>query len=174
VTTATLDNIQITGTTSQEGINGLSVSAFTLTNSTLANCGTSGSIEEGCVKMRELTGTSSINNTDLSFPGQDVVEIVNTTGSLLLNVDNSTFRDSQSSANGGNGLQVRSQTTASVILNVNNSSFLRNRTNGIQATAINSASNDVDVTGCTIDPGTGIGIGMDLDADNTGNLKFNV
>jgi hypothetical protein len=175
VQTVTLDTVNISGTTTQEGINGLTVSNFTLSNSTIANCGTSGSVEEGCIKMRELTGTAAITSSDLSFPAQDVVEIVNTVGpGLLLNVNGSTFRDSQSSGAGGNGLQVRSQGTASVIMNVNSSSFLRIRTNGIQATAINSASNDVDVTTSTFDPGTGIGIGLDLDADNTGNLKFNV
>ncbi len=175
VTTVTLDNINVTGTTAQEAINGLNVSTFTLSNSTLANCGTSGAVEEGCIKMRELTGTCSITGSDLSFPGQDVVEIVNTAGpTLTLNVNNSTFRDSQSSGTGGNGLQARSQGTASMVLNVTSSSFLRLRTNGLQATAINSASNDVDVTTSTFDPDTGIGIGLDLDADNTGNLVFNV
>ena len=39
VTTVTLDNLNVTGTTAQEGINGLNVSTFSLTNSTLANCG---------------------------------------------------------------------------------------------------------------------------------------
>lgn len=175
VTTVTLDNINVTGTTSQQAINGLNVSAFTLTNSTLANCGSSGSVEEGCIKMRELTGTCSITGSELSFPGQDVVEIVNTAGpALTLNVSNSILRDSQSSSAGGNGLQVRSQGTASMVVNVTSSSFLRLRTNGLQATAINSASNDVDITGSTFDPGTGTMIGMDLDADNTGNLVFNV
>ena len=125
--------------------------------------------------MRELTGTCSISGSNLSFPGQDVVEIVNTAGpALTLNVDASVFRDSQSSANGGNGLQARSQGTASMVLNVTNSSFLRLRTNGLQATAINSASNDVDVTTSTFDTGTGTMIGLDLDADDTGTLVFNI
>ena len=173
--TVTLDNINISGTTAQEGINGNNVSAFTLSNSTMTNCGTSGTIEEGCVKMRELTGTCSISESDLSFPGADVVEIVNTAGpALTLNVANSTFRDSQSSSSGNTGLQARSQGTASMVLNVTNSSFLRIRTVGLQATAINSASNDVDVTNSTFDTTPGTMIGLDLDADNTGTLAFNV
>jgi hypothetical protein len=175
VTGVTLDNLNVTGTTSQEAINGLNVSTFSLNNSTLANCGTSGSIEEGCIKMRELTGTCSITGSDLNFPGQDVVEIVNTVGpALTLNVSGSQFRDSQSSSAGGNGIQARSQGTASMVLNITNNQFLRLRTNGVQATAINSASNDVDITNNTFDPNTGTMIGIDLDADNTGNLVFNV
>jgi hypothetical protein len=61
-----------------------------------------------------------------------------------------------------------------MVLNVTNSSFLRIRTVGLQATAINSASNDVDVSNSTFDTGTGTMIGLDLDADNTGTLVFNV
>jgi VCBS repeat-containing protein len=175
VTTVSLDNINITGTTAQQAINGINVSNFTLNNSTLANCGTSGTIEESCIKMRGLTGTSSITNSDLSFPGADVVEIVNSAGpTLTLNVDNSTFRDSQSSSAGNTGIQARSEGTASIVLNVTNSSFLRIRTVGLHATAINSASNDVDVTNSTFDAGTGTMIGLDLDADNSGILVFNV
>ncbi len=172
VTTATLDNVNISGTTAQEGINGVTVSDFSLLNSTIANCGAA--VEEGCVKMRGLTGTAAITNSNISFPGQDVVEIVNSSGSLLLNVNSSTFRDSQASGNGGNGIQMRSEGTANTIMNVNSCTFLRIRTNGIQATAINSATNDVDVTTSTFDPDTGTMIGLDLDADNTGNLKFNI
>ncbi|MBK7470658.1 MAG: cadherin-like domain-containing protein [Betaproteobacteria bacterium] len=174
VSTITLDNINVTGTTAQQAINGITVSNFTLSNSTLANCGTSGTVEEGCIKMRELTGTSAITNSSLTFPAQDVVEIVNTTGSLTLDVTGSTLSDSQSSTAGGNGLQVRAQGTANIVLDVTNNSFLRLRTNGLHATAINTATNDVDVTGNTFDPGTGTMIGIDLDADNTGTLKFNV
>jgi hypothetical protein len=61
-----------------------------------------------------------------------------------------------------------------MVLNVTNSSFLRIRTVGLQATAINSASNDVDVSNSTFDTGAGTMIGLDLDADNTGTLVFNV
>lgn len=175
VTGVTLDRLAVSGTTAQEAINGISVSTFALTNSTLTNCGTSGTVEEGCIKMRELTGTSSISDSDLSFPGADVVEIVNSVGpALTLNVSNATFRDSQSSAVGNTGLQARSQGTASMVLNVTNSSFLRIRTVGLQATAINNARNDVDVSNSTFDTGPGTMIGLDLDADNTGTLVFNI
>ncbi len=180
VSGAAFDRINITGTTVEEGINGNNVSNFSLSNSTLTNCGTNGGGadlpgEESCIKMRELTGTSSITNSDLSFPSADVVEIVNTAGPLLtLNVNSSIFRDSQSSASGNTGLQARSQGTASMALNVTNSSFVQIRTVGLQATAINSASNDVDVSNSTFDTGTGTMIGLDLDADNTGTLVFNV
>ena len=160
VSGVTLDNINITGTTAQEAINGLTVSDFSLTNSTLANCGNGP--EEGCIKMRELTGTSTISGSSLSFPGADVVEIVNTSGSLTLNVSNSTFRDSQSSGSGNTGIQLRNQGTSTGIVNVTNSTFLRIRTVGLNVQAINTASADVDVSTSTFDPGTGTMIGIDL------------
>jgi hypothetical protein len=156
----------------EEGINGINVAGFTLNNSTLSNCGNE--VEEGCIKMRNLSGTAAITNSDLAFPGADVMEVVNSTGNLTLNVSNSIFRDSQSSAVGNTGLQVRAEGTSNTILNVTTSQFLRIRTVGLHATAINSGSNDVDVDQNSFDPGTGTMIGMDLDADHTGNLKFNV
>jgi uncharacterized repeat protein (TIGR01451 family) len=172
VNTVTLNNINITGTTAQEGINGLTVSGFSLLNSTVTNCGNA--IEEGCIKMREMTGTCAITNSDLAFPGADCVEIVNTSGSLTLNIDNSTFRDSQASSVGNTGIQLRNQGTASGVLNVTNSSFTRIRTVGLNVQAINTGSADVDVTNNAFDPDTGTMIGIDLDADNSANLVFNI
>lgn len=182
VSNIALDNLNVTGTMVEEGLNGITVSDLTIANSLFGGSAASAcgnEVEEGCLKLRNLTGTCSISNSEFAFAGADAAEIVNTTGNLLLNVNNSTFRDTQASASGNTGLQVRSQSTTvgqGVIVNVNNSSFLRIRTVGLHVTAINSASADVDVTGCTFDPGPAPGtmIGMDLDADNSGVLKFNV
>jgi hypothetical protein len=70
----------------EEGINGIGVSNFALTNSTVGNssshCGDA--VEEGCIKMRELTGASSIVNSTLSFAAEDTVEILNTGGQSYL------------------------------------------------------------------------------------------
>jgi hypothetical protein len=121
-----------------------------------------------------MVGVCSITGSDLSFPGAEVVEIVNTSGSLTLNVNNSTFRDSQSSGTGGTGIQLRNQGSASGIVNVLNSFFLRIRTVGLNVQAINNGSSDVDVTGSTFDPGIGTMIGMDFSADDSATLMFNV
>ncbi len=173
VTGVTLDTINISGTTAQEGINGISVSNFTLNNSNITGCGNA--VEEGCIKMRELTGSCAITNSDLSFPAADVVEIVNTIGPLMtLNVTGSTLRDNQTSPVGNTGLQARAQGTSSMVLNINNSSILRIRTHGLNAQAINSGSNDIDVTNSTFDAGSGDMIGMSLEADNSATLVFNV
>jgi hypothetical protein len=179
VSTVTLDNLDITGTIAEQGINGRDVSNFTLKDSLIGGslasmCGNA--VEEGCVKMRNLTGTSAITNSELAFAGEDVVEIYNPAGgTLLLNVDNSTFRDTQSAANGGCGIIARND-AGTMTVNVNNSNFNRIRTTGLKTVANLTATADVDVTGNTFDPGAapGVGIGIDLDADNTATLRFNI
>jgi co-chaperonin GroES (HSP10) len=183
VNNVTLDNLNISGT-NQQGIIGVTVNNFALNNSTIANAGSSGaSSEEGALKMRELTGLVTLNNDDFSFSAGPTVEIKNTAGSLILNSDSSTYRDTQSSSSGQNGLQVIVEGTTSVhpsaIVNLTNDSFLRLRSTGVQVSAqgstdTGSASADVDITGSTFDPGTGTMIGIDLDADDASTLVFNI
>ncbi|MBK9982120.1 MAG: hypothetical protein IPP15_06785 [Saprospiraceae bacterium] len=188
VSTVTLDNLNITGTIAEIGINGISVSNLTFTNSTidhagLVNGGSDLVSEEGAIKMRDLTGTFTLDNDNLTFSGGITVEIKNTTGNLLLNTNNTTYSDTQSSGNGQGGLQVLTTGTTTVhpgaIVNVNSCSFLRLRTHGVNVQSVGttdagSATSDVDITTSTFDPGTGTMIGIDLDADDASTLKFNV
>ncbi|MGB4846979.1 MAG: hypothetical protein WBP41_03625, partial [Saprospiraceae bacterium] len=190
VSTVTLDNLNITGTIAETGINGISVSNLSFTNSTISNAGLNGGgsdlpAEEGAMKMRELTGTLTLDNDNLTFSGGITVEIKNTTGSLLLNTNNSTYSDTQSSPNGQGGLQVITTGTTSVhpsaIVNVNSCNFLRLRTHGVNIQSVGttdagSATSDVDITTSTFDvgPTPGTMIGMDLDADDASTLKFNI
>jgi hypothetical protein len=183
VNNVALDNIDISGT-NQEGIIGVTVNNFALTNSTIANVGNTS--EEGAIKMREVTGLMTLTNDDLSFSGGQTVEIKNTSGNLILNVGNTTMRDTQSSASGQGGLQVIATGTTSVhpsaVVNVTNSNFLRLRTNGVNIQAVGStpttgsASIDVDISGSTFNAGSAPGtmIGIDLDADQASTMVFNV
>ena len=135
--------------------------------------------------MREVTGLVTLNNDDLSFSAGQTVEIKNTTGNVIVNVDNTTMRDTQTATTGQGGLQVIVTGTTSVhpsaIVNVTDSDFLRLRTNGVNVQAVGttdagSASIDVDITGSTFDAGAAPGtmIGIDLDADDASTLVFNV
>ena len=179
-----LNNIDISGT-NQEGVIGVSVDGLTLNGSTIDHAGSTDSAEEGAIKMREVTGTVTMNNDDFSFSGGQTVEIKNTTGNLILNIDSTTMRDTQSSASGQGGLQVITTGTTSVhpsaVVNVTNDSFLRLRTHGVNIQSVGttdsgSANSDVDITGSTFDPGNAPGtmIGIDLDADDASTLLFNV
>jgi hypothetical protein len=175
-TTTTLDRINITGTIAEEGINGNSVNGLVLSNSNIGtaagHCGDA--VEEGCMKMRQWSGTSSITSSDLAFAAEDVLEILNQSGTLTLTVTGSTFRDTQPNPPGSTGIIARSRGTGSMILNIVNSNFLRLRSNAFNATSQDSASLDVDVSGSTFDSEAGIGIGIVLASDNTSNMVFNI
>jgi hypothetical protein len=172
-TTVTLDRINITGTIAEEGIN---VNGLTLSNSTIGNasshCGDA--VEEGCMKMRQWSGSGVISNSTLSFAAEDVVEILNTSGTLTLNVSGSTFSDTQPNPPGSTGIIARSRGTGSMIINVTSSNFLRLRSNAFNATSQDSANLDVDVSTSTFDSEAGIGIGVVLASDNTSNMVFNI
>lgn len=171
VSTIALDNVDISGT-NQQGINGNTVSGFSLNNSTIFNVGNE--VEEGAIKMRGLTGTASITNSTLAFSAAETVEIVNASGTLTLNVNNSTFRDTQASGVGGTGIQLRNTGTSTGIVNITNSTFLRIRTVGLNVQSLNTATSDVDVSSSTFNPDTGTMIGIDLAADNASTLNFNI
>jgi hypothetical protein len=172
VDTVVLDNVDISGTTAQYAINGRNVARFSLANSTATACGDE--VNEGCLRMVNTTGTSSITDSNLSFPSERAAQFENLTGMLALTVSGSTFRDTQSSGLGADGLEMLVRGTSNVTLDVNNSSFLRNRTNGLQVLVEDAGLGNVDVTGSTFDRQAGIGIGMDLSASDTGELTFNV
>ena len=106
-----LGNDQISGT-NQEGIIGVNVNNFAFNDGAITGAGNAA--EEGAIKMRELTGIATMNNDDFSFSAAQTVEIKNTAGDLVLNIDNTTMRDTQSSATGEGGLQVVTTGTTSV------------------------------------------------------------
>jgi hypothetical protein len=172
VNTAVLDNVDIGGTTAQYAINGRSVANFSLQNSTATACGNE--VNEGCLRLVDTTGTSNITNSNLSFPSERAAQIENTTGTLALTVANSTFRDTQSSVLGADGLEMLIRGTSNVTVDITGSSFLRNRTNGLQVLVEDTGVGNVDVTGSTFDRAAGIGIGLDLSASDTGQLTYNV
>jgi uncharacterized repeat protein (TIGR01451 family) len=172
VTNAVLDNVDVTASV-QQGINGLNVFGFSLQNSTVANAGSG--VNEGCLRMIGLTGISNIIASDLSFASERVALVENTDApNLEMTVTGSTFRDTQSSGTGADGLELNFLGSSSATIDVVNSFFLRNRTNGLQIFSQGSSIVGADITGSTFDRGAGIGIGMDLAASDTGSLTFNV
>ncbi|MCK7594972.1 beta strand repeat-containing protein [Pseudomarimonas salicorniae] len=169
---ATLHNVDISGTVAQYAINGRDVVNFVLRSSITTNCGNG--VNEACLRLVNSTGTSEISNTDMAFASDRIAQIENTSGSLSLTVSNSTFRDTQSSGNGADGLEILARGTSSLTVDVVNSQFLRNRTHGLQVQVADNASVGIDVTGSRFDRGTGSGLGIDLDASGSGSLTYNV
>jgi hypothetical protein len=138
VTGAALNNIDISGT-ADNGITGLNVSNFTMDNSTITQAGNNAN--ESGIEFSNLSGTSSISNTSITFSETNSLDIVNTDVNLNLTLNNVTFSDTQTVSSGGatnlngeGGLQFRSFSSAAgapvTDINVLDSDFLRLRTQG--------------------------------------------
>ena len=169
---ATLTNLDIDGS-GQIGINGVGVDGLTIDGSTVFNAGDE--VNEGCLQMFNLSGTSAITSSDFAFPSERAAFVRNTVaGNLGLTVSGSTFRDTQSSMLGADGLELDFFSTATGTIDVTNSSFLRNATKGIQVDSEDTSVVGIDVTSSTFDPGSGTGIGLDLDSADSAQLSFNV
>ena len=172
VSAIVLDNTDLDGS-GQIGINGVNVSGLTLENSDIRNCGDE--VNEGCLQVFGLSGTSAISNSSIAFPSERAAYITNTNSpNLILSVINSTFSDTQSSAVGADGLELNFMGSSTATVDVVDSAFRRNRSNGLQVLAQGSSTVGVDITGSTFDRESGIGIGMDLAASDNAGLDFNV
>jgi len=171
VTGAMLDNVAVDGST-QQGLNGVGVSGLSVISSSILNAGDE--VNEGSVRLINLSGTSQITDSDIGLASERAALIENTSApNLVLSVDGSTFRDT-SAGLGADGLEMAFFGTSTATLDVTSSSFLRNRTNGIQVIAEDTAQIGIDVTGSTFLPQPGSGIGLDLATADSGSLTFNV
>ena len=183
-TLATLDNLNITGTMVENGINLLNVANFKLDNSVLDGCGNDAN-QEVCVKAQNLSGTSTVNSTEIRFSETESFVVINTDVSWNLTMSGSTIRDTQTvsagggaNINGEGGFSFRSFSVAAgqpvTTINIVNSSFLRLRTQAIQPFADDDTILNIDITGCTIDSGAGIGTGIDLNGNDLATVNFNI
>jgi hypothetical protein len=171
VTGATLDNVDISDS-EEQGINALTLSGFNLLNSTITECGTD--VNEGCLRAVNLTGASSIQNSDLSFAHERVVQILNTNANLNLTVTGSTFRDTQASIDGADGLELDLNGTSNVTAVISGNTFLRDRTSAVQVVARDTATVDVDIKNNSVDVDGGIGKGYEFGAEDSADLDFEI
>src|SRR5262249_53416838 len=88
VTNVTLDRLSLSGSV-QQGINGLNVTGFTLSNSTLANLGNEA--DEDGIHVFNMLGTSSITNTTITSSGDDNVNIQNASGTGTITITGGSF-----------------------------------------------------------------------------------
>lgn len=179
VTTATLDNVDISGTTAEEGINVRNTSNFSLLGSNLINCGIPSSgadTEESCLYAIDMFGTCAINNSSLTVPSERAAVIYNNSKTLALTVNGSTFGDNQGQLLGADGLEIDNNGAGNLTLDIINSTFLKPKTNGLQVITNGTSFSSVDVTGSTFNPGpapTGAAA-MDLIMNNSGDMDFNI
>lgn len=176
VTNVILTNVDISGTTTQQGINAREVNGFQLLNSSIINAGTGGQPEEGSLYAINLFGTVEIDNTTMTFPGGRCVTIYNTSRTIDMDVTNSSFTDTQTSAVGADAFEYSAFGTSVTTMDIDNNDFLRSKTNGIQIIHEDNSTGSVDITNNTIDydgaPGGGAGI--DFDAADNANVDFNI
>ncbi|KRC78957.1 beta strand repeat-containing protein [Sphingomonas sp. Root241] len=176
VATAVFENINITGTIADNGITGINVSNFQLNNSLITGAG-DGAHESG-IEFSNLSGTSSLTNTEIALSETNSLDIVNTDVNLNLTLNNVIFRDTQTSGIGEGGLQFRSFSSAAgtptTNIDIIDSDFLRIRTQGIQIIGEDDSVVSVDITNSVIDSQTGIGAGIDINGNDTSTVRFNI
>lgn len=171
-----LTNIDISGTTTNQGINAREVVNFQLLNSTITQAGTGGQGEEGGVYALNLSGNCAITNTTIDFSGGRNVTIYNISKMTTMNVSSSTFNDTQASGVGADGFEMSTFGTSNTTLDVSNCTFLRNKTNAIQYIGADNSISSVDMTGNTMNHVNNVlgGGTIDLDAEDNADVDFNL
>lgn len=179
---ASLDNVDIDGA-ADSGVVGINVADFVMSDSTITQAGNA--VHESGLEFSNLSGDSSISNTDISFSETNGLDIINTDVDLNLVLDNVTIRDSQTvtgggplNPNGDGGLQVRSFSSAAgapvTNIDIIDSDFVRLRTQAIQIIGDDDSIVSVDIVNNLIDSEATIGTGIDLNAGGTSQYAFNV
>ncbi len=182
-TLATFDNLNLTGTMVENGVTAIGVANFKFDNSLIDGAGNE--VHESGIEAQNLSGTVTVNNTEIRFSETDAFAVTNTDTSVNLTISSSTFRDSQTvsaggpvNINGEGGFQFRSFSVAAgqptATINITNSSFLRLRTQAIQPFAQDDTILNIDITGCTLDAQADIGTGIDINSDDTATVNFNI
>ncbi|HEY5883589.1 MAG TPA: LamG-like jellyroll fold domain-containing protein, partial [Pyrinomonadaceae bacterium] len=182
-TLATFDNLNLTGTMVENGVTAIGVANFKFDNSLIDGAGND--VHESGIEAQNLSGTATVNNTEIRFSETDAFAVTNTDTSVNLMISSSTFRDSQTQFSGGpvntngeGGFQFRSFSVAAgqptATINILNSSFLRLRTQSLQVFSNDDTTINLDLTGSTIDSQADIGTGIDINADDTSTFNFNI
>jgi len=167
VSGASFSNVTVDGS-AQVGINGTSVSGFSLTNSEVKNAGNE--TGESGIQFQNLSGTSTITSSNIHNNFARQMTVFNTAGSGTTTITGSTFANS-TAPNGQQGILWQTSGAANNTLTVNGSTFSSNASTALQADVINAvALLNVNVGTSTF---TSNGNAVVLDA-NGGTMNFDV
>ena len=167
VSGASFSNVTVDGS-AQVGINGTSVSGFSLTNSEVKNAGNE--LGESGIQFQNLSGTSTITGSNIHNNFARQMTVFNTAGSGTTTVTGTTFANS-TAPNGQQGILWQTSGAANNTLTVNGSTFSSNASTAIQADVINAvALLNVNVGTSTF---TSNGNAVVLDASG-GTMNFDV
>ena len=167
----------------ENGVTAIGVANFKFDNSVIDGPGNE--VHESGIEAQNLSGTATVNNTEIRFSETDAFAVTNTDTSVNLTISGSTFRDSQTVSSGGavntngeGGFQFRSFSVIagqpSATINITSSSFLRLRTQAVQVFAQDDTIINLDITGSTLDSQADIGTGIDINSDDTATFSFNI
>jgi hypothetical protein len=182
VTTVNLDRLNVNGT-AEHGVNGRTVTDFSLTNSSILNSGDSGS--EFAVSLFELFGTAGggtenlISGNTLSDAGEHVIFVRTSTATNSspsspdrLVISSNTIADpgTRNAASGsqGDGITVSLRGTANFQTVVQNNTFNTSETgtDGVQVDAGDTSRSDATITGNHFNGSYSVG-GTNIAAYNT-------
>ncbi len=163
-----------------DGITGLNVTNFTLSNSTISSNGNA--VLERGIDITNLLGTSSITGSTLTGNAEDNLYVKNGTGTLTLTVSTTTFSNNSATI-GNDGIHflaadVSGSNNANMSITVTNSVFTNHRGDHFQATTdaattgtqtVVFQNNDLNNT-----VGTNLGAGLTLNPGGNATVNFNI
>lgn len=171
----TLDNLNLTGTMAEQGINGNTVSNFTLANSSIVNAGNEP--DEDGIHFFNMSGTSAITNTILNCTvatpnttgGDDHLNLQTNTGTLNLTISGG----SATNANKGSGylFGIRGNTNATI--NFSGATSQNNFSGGIVADSFDTATMALNVTNGTVSSGNNDQLSVSAGDNTTVDLNAN-
>ncbi|MER8982634.1 inverse autotransporter beta domain-containing protein [Mesorhizobium sp. M0870] len=142
VSTATLDRIAISGG-AEQGINGNTVSNFTLSNSSISNAG-NGADEDG-IHFYNMSGISAVTNTTITGSGDDNFQLQTQSGTLALTISGG----SSTGAVLGSGYLFGIRGTSNATINFSGANSSNNFSGGIVADAFDSSTMNLNVINST-------------------------
>jgi uncharacterized repeat protein (TIGR01451 family) len=176
----TLDNTVISGSSGNNGLHATGLSGLTFEHCEIhdnaTNSGVAGGTEAWNVRLDEVTGTVTVDNSHLYNSYAMVMGTVNhTTTSIAIYVTNSTFDGG--SINNGSSLLAQAFDTASLILSFTGSTSNNGRNGeGVDANYNNSSTGSFTVLNSSFDNnGVDNGGGADINVASTkGNVTFDI
>ena len=131
----TFDNVRITGHAGNHGIDGSNVGDLTIINSEVFSNATLSGVDAPDVhnvRFDNLTGTTSIINSEFYGSQENIFSIFNTSGALDFNANNILVTDTAAGSPGNVGLLFDLETSAQIDAVVQNSYFTDNNARSIQ------------------------------------------
>ena len=151
---------------SGNGIWGTGTTSPTLDDLTLSGNGASALSPASGIALENPAGVVTITDTTVTGSRLDNLAISSTSGSVTVQVSDSTFSDNASTT-GNHGARVAAGGTSAVTATFDTVTFDGNRIDGLQGATTGTATLDLDVTGSTFDSNF---VGVELIHGGSGSL----